>query len=364
MNKAFFINGGAGRVLCSIPGLERYAETHDDFVIIAESWGDLYMNCPTLRDKCYPTHHKGLFEEKLKDKEIISPEPYRLNAYFNQKCNLIQAFDMMINDLDEIPETRPLKLDLTKADQVIGYNIVQEVKEKLKKEKTIVIQPFGSTVKAEGRFIIDPSGRSFELANIQAIIDKLKDFYNIIVMSDVSIPGIENSGVAWPQGVSLNAWAGIINAADYFLGCDSVVQHLAHALGKPATVVIGATFPENISYPDNKNFKIVDLGEGRRKYSPIRMSFEDAIDRDNEALMLMKEAKQIDAIVEGIKKKLGKPKKNLIGTIPPTMKGADINVNGDLLGQGSKFKGFADKQIKKSARKNAVERVLEMNDVN
>ena len=36
MNKAFFINGGAGRVLCSIPALERYAETHDDFVIVSE----------------------------------------------------------------------------------------------------------------------------------------------------------------------------------------------------------------------------------------------------------------------------------------------------------------------------------------
>jgi hypothetical protein len=29
-SKAFFINGGAGRVLCSIPALEKYAETHPD----------------------------------------------------------------------------------------------------------------------------------------------------------------------------------------------------------------------------------------------------------------------------------------------------------------------------------------------
>ena len=100
MNKAFFINGGAGRVLCSIPALERYAETHDDFVIVSESWDELYLNNPVLRDKTYSVGHKGLFEDHLKDKEIVSPEPYRINQYFNQECNLIQAFDIEINQLD------------------------------------------------------------------------------------------------------------------------------------------------------------------------------------------------------------------------------------------------------------------------
>ena len=42
-SKAFFINGGAGRVLCSIPALERYAEDSGDkdFVIVCESGMDL-----------------------------------------------------------------------------------------------------------------------------------------------------------------------------------------------------------------------------------------------------------------------------------------------------------------------------------
>ena len=38
MNKAFFINGGAGRVLCSMPALEKYAEKNDDFIIVAASY--------------------------------------------------------------------------------------------------------------------------------------------------------------------------------------------------------------------------------------------------------------------------------------------------------------------------------------
>ena len=32
-SKAFFVNGGAGRVISSIPAFEKYAENNDDFII-------------------------------------------------------------------------------------------------------------------------------------------------------------------------------------------------------------------------------------------------------------------------------------------------------------------------------------------
>ena len=41
--KAFFINGGAGRVICSIPALEKYAEeTSKNFIIVCEGGTDFY----------------------------------------------------------------------------------------------------------------------------------------------------------------------------------------------------------------------------------------------------------------------------------------------------------------------------------
>jgi len=161
MNKAFFINGGAGRVLCSIPALEAYAEKNDDFIIVAESWGEFYSCSKILRDKAYPIHQKDLFENHLKDKEIVSPEPYRLNAYFNQKCNLVQAFDILINELQDIPKTKKINLDLSKTEQITGHNLVNEVREVTKKNKVIVFQPFGSSVQVQGNFIFDTTGRSF-----------------------------------------------------------------------------------------------------------------------------------------------------------------------------------------------------------
>jgi len=307
MNKAFFINGGAGRVLCSMPGLERYAKTHDDFIIIAESWSELFLNNITLRKHVYPVGHKDLFEEKLKDKKIVSLEPYRINQYFNQKCNLIQAFDIEINELDDIPETGEIKLDLNKEDQVTGYTLVAEVKETLKKEKVIVFQPFGQSAKVEGNFIYDSTGRSFEVANIISLIEKLKKNFAVILMAEIEIPGWTNMGVAAPKGLGLNGWAGVINAADHFLGCDSVGQHLAYAVGKPTTVVIGSTYPENISYPDSKKFTVIDNGKGKREYSPIRITFDMNVDRNNEDLMVLTED-TMNQIVKGIKKPSGNQK--------------------------------------------------------
>jgi hypothetical protein len=101
---------------------------------------------------------------------------------------------------------------------------------------------------------------------------------------------------------------GVINAADYFLGCDSVGQHFAHALKKPATVVIGSTFPQNISYPNNKDFTIIDNGKDKRTYSPLRITTDFTVDRNNEDLMILEDS-EFDKIVDGIVKKLGKSTK-------------------------------------------------------
>ena len=47
--KAFFINGGAGRVICSIPALELYAEDNPEekFLIICEGGTDFFKAHPT-----------------------------------------------------------------------------------------------------------------------------------------------------------------------------------------------------------------------------------------------------------------------------------------------------------------------------
>jgi len=304
MDKAFFINGGAGRVLCAIPALEKYAEKNENFIIVAEGWMELFAGSPKLRDKVFHVMHNRLFEDHLLDKEIVSPEPYRLNAYYNQKCNLIQAFDMMINDLKEVPPVSKINMELSKKEQIDGYEIVNDVRKVKGKEKVIVFQPFGSSVTQQSNFIFDTSGRSFELADTLRLIDELKKEYGIILMSQMPVQTTEENTVAWPQNLNIRQWMGIINAADHFLGCDSLGQHIAYALNKTATVVIGSTCPENITYQDEKNFNIIDCGKDKRRYIPMRITMDDSIDRNNEALMVLSED-HFKRIVDSVKQRTG-----------------------------------------------------------
>ncbi len=48
MDKAFFINGGIGRVLCSIPALEEYAKKNNNFIIVSEGWPECFAGHPSL----------------------------------------------------------------------------------------------------------------------------------------------------------------------------------------------------------------------------------------------------------------------------------------------------------------------------
>jgi ADP-heptose:LPS heptosyltransferase len=290
-SKAFFINGGAGRVICSIPALEKYQEESGDkdFLIVCEGGTDFFKGHPTLYSRVYDHWHKNLFEDKLINMDLESPEPYRVWEYYNQKCNLTQAFDICINKkgIRELP--RP-NIKLSVDELLAGKNVVKEVKEKTSKDQVIVIQPFGRGVIVQDNMITDPSGRSFEPDNIINIIKQLQKKYAVIYMGDFGIDFAKHgctSPVASPQNVSIRHWAGIIREADYFLGCDSVGQHIAYTLDKPATVIVGSTFKENISYPNNEKFDILDMGEDRRKYSPIRVTVDEVADRTNEGIMIM-----------------------------------------------------------------------------
>ena len=307
-SKAYFINGGAGRVLCSIPAFEKLAETVDDFVIVCEGGTDFFKGHPTLHKRVYDNWHKGLFEEHLKHRDLISPEPYRIWEYYNQKCSLAQAFDIAINNkgVRELPDP---KIYLNKMEMAAGYNFVQEVKAKTGFDKVVVIQPFGRGVENMGEFVVDPSSRSFHLNDIVEIINELKTEYGVILMSEFPIALEETDTgkypVAVPQIPDARIWAGVIDVADHFVGCDSLGQHLAKALGKTATVVTGSTFPINISYPGSADFDIFDVGVEKRVYSPIRVSNEEALERRNDECMELTK-KQKQDILQSIRKRLGK----------------------------------------------------------
>lgn len=291
-SKAFFLNGGAGRIICSIPALEKYQEESGDtnFIIVCEGGTDMFKGHPTLDNKVYDNWHKGLFQDKLINMDIISPEPYRVWEYYNQKCSLAQAFDIEINGKGIRPLPKPT-LRLSKEELLAGRKLVSEVKEKIKKEKVIVFQPFGRGIQHVDSSFVDPSGRSFEYKDIKTIIRRLQDKgFAVILMSEFGLDLKEEKlkdEIAMPEQINLRVWAAIIKFSTHFLGCDSVGQHIAHAVDQKCTVVTGSTYPINVSYPECKTINILDMGEFAREYSPIRIVQDERIDRKNENIMSM-----------------------------------------------------------------------------
>jgi ADP-heptose:LPS heptosyltransferase len=291
-SRAFFLNGGAGRMISAIPAFEKYEQESGDkdFIIICEGGTDVFKGHPTLDARTYDVWHKNLFIEKLKDRDIVSTEPYRVWEYYNQKCSIAQAFDIEINKKGIRPLPKPT-LNLSKDELLTGRKLISDVKKQLKKSKIVVFQPFGRGIQVVDDSPVDSTSRSIEFKDVKALIKKLQDKdFGVILMSEFKIDFTDEKfkdEIAMPENVSMRQWAAIIKYADHFLGCDSLGQHLAHCLDKPATVLFGSTYPINVSYPENKLFTILDMGEDTREYSPIRITQDERVDRKHETIMSM-----------------------------------------------------------------------------
>ena len=302
-SKAFFVNGGYGRMVCSIPALELYAAESgdDDFIIVCEGGTDAYKGHPLLDDRAYDVWQKNLFKEKLKDRELVSTEPYRIFEYYNQECSLSQAFDIQINNKG-IRELSKPTMNFSREELLVGRKLVSEVKSKVNKDKTIVIQPFGRGMQHIDGSFVDTSGRSIEYKDLKAIIRALQsEKFVVILMAEMAFDFSKekfNDEVAMPENV--RQWAALIKYCDYFFGCDSVGQHVAYTVNKKSTVVLGSTFATNVSYPKSRIFNIVDLGIDKKMYSPIRLCTDQVADLNNERLMELDED-SFNRIIKSVK---------------------------------------------------------------
>lgn len=308
MKKIICIDGGAGRVIAAIPALEKYVKTHpdDDVRILINGWDNLLWGNKLLQDITYNPDTKGIFDEFIKDADhIISPEPYRIPAYFNQKITLAEAFDYELNGTTDVGIP---KLYLNKAEEKNAANLIAEIKAQQKKNKTLVIQPFGRSARLDKGDVIDDSSRGLDSATYLKLVKKLSTKYNLFLFAEKSFHLPEDTYTLKPE-MDLRMWMALIEGCDYFVGCDSVGQHMARSFNKPGSVILGSTFAINVTYPDW--FQILEKEGIEKKYSPIRICGLDShlADRYNDTCMDLND-EEIDqmfmAIVKDIENKVGK----------------------------------------------------------
>jgi hypothetical protein len=305
-----YIDGGAGRVIAAIPALLKYhrLNPNKEWYVIIPAWDGLLWSIPELQDRTYGADTKGLWDNIVsKAEEILTPEPYRLPAYFRQEIGLVEGFDREINKTTDHSDLVAPCLTFNKSEEKWAANTLADVKEQQKKSKTIIIQPFGRGATLDRADVIDPASRSLSPDAYISLTKKLAARYNMVFFGEQQFQIVTDTyTIKLPPTTDLRMWAALIECADYFVGVDSVGQHMARAVGTPGTVIFGSTFPINTSYPDY--FQIIEK-EGAKKYSPIRITGLDSVlaDRHNDRMSDFDEEELTaiyNKIVEDIERKV------------------------------------------------------------
>lgn len=308
MKKVFWIDGGAGRAVAAIPALLKYNRLNPDanWAVLVAAWDFLYWGIPELQDRTYGIDTKGVFDNVVKDADlIVTPEPYRNPAYFRQEISLVEAFDREINNTTDHSDLGVPVMNFNKQEKIVAENTLGDLKNIQKRQKTVIFQPFGRGAKMDRDQVLDDESRSLGKKDYLFLVRKLSQRYNMVFFGEPDFQ-LKEDTYAQKYTCDLRQWAALIAEADYFIGVDSVGQHMARAVGTPGTVIFGSTFPINTSYPDY--FNIIDTGKFK-KYSPIRIAGLDVMlsNRLNENTMNFsdKELNEIyNSIVSDIEKKV------------------------------------------------------------
>jgi ADP-heptose:LPS heptosyltransferase len=263
-----------------------------------------------LQEKTFEVSQKGVFENYIKNYNLVSPEPYHVYGYYNQEKSLAEAFDEIINKTDD-------HSDLDKPNLYVSYEETAKIKsnidafkQQVNKDKIIVFQPFGSGARIENNMFIDSSGRSMYPEDFALLCKHLSNYAAIVYFGPPDLFMLSGSTDSLcPPTPDLRMYMALINQCDYFIGCDSVGQHMARAFDKKGLVLMGSTFEKNVSYPDY--YKFYRNEHVRVKYNPIRIGGLDCqlADRTNDGAMKFDEGqlKEIFNIIgEDLKGSYGK----------------------------------------------------------
>lgn len=306
LNTTFILTGGAGRTVCSIPALEKYHKLNpdDDFRVVVHGWDMLFWSHPILQDRVFNAGQKGLFETVFKPNRVVMPEPYHTHEFYNEQISLIESFDAEINKTDDHSDLKTKDyLYLSRYEIAGAKQYIAEEKQKQNKKYCIMTQPFGSGVQLLDGKPHDDTSRSIEPDDYYNIVKHLeKDSVILYGSSEEFKKNDDNITVSF-EGTHehlpfLRLMMALISECDYFIGCDSVGQHIARAFGKPGLILMGATGDKCFSYPEH--FEI--YRRGNPKYFPWRLAEPDAMfaARSNDGMMefTKEDIKEIKTIID------------------------------------------------------------------
>lgn len=289
-------------MITAIPALEKYHTLNpdDNFTVLVHGWESVYWSHPMLQERTFSIGQKGAFEQYIKNNKVVCAEPYYVRGYYNQQLSMAEAFDQEINHTHDHADLAPPRLYLSTLERNSAQRMLQEKCAERNRRKVVIIQPYGSGMGVVNNRPFDNSHRSMDVDDYLSLVTKLHELNQDVLLvyfgaREFRHPGDTVSIHIDAPGADLRMYMALIDQCDYFVGCDSVGQHMARALHKPGMVIMGATDEVNVSYPNY--FTIYRKPDRRPTYSPIRLTGQDCefADRMNDGIMKFDTA-QLDQI--------------------------------------------------------------------
>lgn len=248
----FHVDGGVGKsvlatAVCS--SIKNYYPEHK--LIVISAWPEVFLHNPIIY-RVYKTGNFAYFYEdfiKNKDSLIFRLEPYHSSDFINQSKSLIEIWC----DLFKIPCTsHQPELFLTQREIINAQSILNV------KGSILLIHPFGGGDNIENSY---SWARDLPPVFAQNLINKLyKNFDKTLQIRRDKQISLENTTSVTDNLRNLFCY---VHLSTKIIAIDSMIQHIAAALNKPAVVgwianspkVFGHNLHTNVPPQQRPNFR-------------------------------------------------------------------------------------------------------------
>jgi hypothetical protein len=247
--------------LAAIPALEKLASQEKISVVTA--WTD----CLVGNEKFHRLYHPNqayLFDDVIAGNEFIAPEPYQIKEYYNDGIHLAHAFAKCLEvEIDDV--TPKIYFDVNELNFAI--DLINNIKKERENKPVIMLQAFSATQASCDE--VDSSMRGMNKSMIMKLLDGIDG-----VFINFSRVQIIHEKVLTPNEPSLRLYMALTSMADYCLGIDSCMMHVAAATGRVGTFFWGATNPKQLGY---ERFQNIQRHGYPKRHQPMRFSNDNRV---------------------------------------------------------------------------------------
>lgn len=241
--KGVVIEGGIGKHILFSAILPKLKEKYQK-VILVSAHPDVFLGNPNVW-RNFHFAHPYLYEDYLKDIEVIKKEPYLETSYRLGKNHLLKVYC----DLYEVEYSETLRPEvyITFVEEQNCVQFLSQINRPF-----ILLQIFG------GQSVIGASkvsfGRDLPVNIAQEFVNNFKAKYPGVEVLQVRLPNeplLQN--VIPVTGSVFRFLFPLMPKCVTFVAIDSFLQHLSAAFNKKGVVLWGATDPKKLGWSHNVN---------------------------------------------------------------------------------------------------------------